>query len=49
VPLQGEPAGPAVPLFHLVTPNGRQCLASLHQQALLEELALRLGLLPAAR
>ena len=49
VPLEGEPAGPApvgspVALFQLVTPDGRQCLASLHPQALLEDLALRLGL-----
>ena len=49
VPLEGEPAGPApvgspVALFQLVTPDGRQCLASLHPQALLEELAFRLGL-----
>ena len=44
VPLDGEPAGPPVALFQLVTPDGRQCLASLHPQALLEEFAFRLGL-----
>ena len=44
VPLQGEPAGEPVALFQLVTPDGRQCLASLHPQALLEDLAFRLGL-----
>jgi hypothetical protein len=44
VSLEGEPEGEPVALFQLVTPNGRQCLASLHQQALLEELAERLGL-----
>ena len=44
VPLQGEPAGEPVALFQLVTPDGRQCLAPLHPQALLEDLAFRLGL-----
>lgn len=48
VPLEGptgasEPTGEPVALFQLVTPNGRQCLASLHPQALLEELASRLA------
>lgn len=46
VPLVGEPDGPDTFTHTLITPSGDQIISSLHQQAVLEELAIRLGLLP---